>query len=79
MSSSGHLVPVRGILEVGEVPLLVDPMPCVSTLAVTGVAFPARPMRLLAAGGGDLLLRAARRRHAAGGRNLIRLRGLGAC
>ena len=50
VSSSGHLVLLRGILEVGEVPLLFDVLLHLSTLAATAVVFRARPRRLPAEG-----------------------------
>ncbi len=65
VSSSGHLVLLRGILEVGEVPLLFDVLLHLSTLAATVVVFRARLRRLLAAGV-DLLRPTERRRSAAG-------------
>ena len=50
VSSSGHLVLLRGILGVGEVPLLFDVLLHLSTLAATAVVFWTRLCRLLAAG-----------------------------
>ena len=50
VSSSGHLVLLRGILGVGEVPLLFDVLLHLSTLAATVVVFRARLCRLLVVG-----------------------------
>ena len=72
VSSSGHLVLLRGILEVGEVPLLFDVLLHLSTVAATVVVFRARLGRLIAAGG-DLLRRPARRRCSPGDRRMVLL------
>lgn len=62
VSSSGHLVLLRDVLRVGEVPLLFDVLLHLSTLAATVVVFRARLSRLIAAGV-DLARPPARRRH----------------
>ena len=72
VSSSGHLVLLRGILEVGEVPLLFDVLLHSSTLAATAVVFRARLGRLIAAGV-DLLRPPARRRCSPDDRRLLLL------
>ena len=72
VSSSGHLVLLRGILEVGEVPLLFDVLLHLSTLAATVVVFRTRLGRLIAAGG-DLLRRPARRRCSRSDRRMVLL------
>ena len=72
VSSSGHLVLLRGILAVGEVPLLFDVLLHLSTLAATAVVFRARLGRLIAAGV-DLLRPPARRRCSPDDRRLFRL------
>ena len=70
VSSSGHLVLLREVLAVGEVPLLFDVLLHLSTLAATAVVFRARLGRLIAAGG-DLLRPPARRRHRPGERRMV--------
>ena len=70
VSSSGHLVLLREVLAVGEVPLLFDVLLHLSTLAATAVVFRARLGRLVAAGG-DLLRPPARRRHRPGDRRMV--------
>ena len=70
--SSGHLVLLRGILAVGEVPLLFDVLLHLSTLAATAVVFRARLGRLIAAGV-DLLRPPARRRCSPDDRRLLLL------
>ena len=72
VSSSGHLVLLRGILAVGEVPLLFDVLLHLSTLAATAVVFRARLGRLIAAGV-DLLRPPARRRCSPDDRRLLLL------
>ena len=72
VSSSGHLVLLRGVLEVGEVPLLFDVLLHLSTLAATVVVFRARLCRLVAAGI-DLLRPAARRQSGPEERRLLLL------
>ena len=72
VSSSGHLVLLRGILGVGEVPLLFDVLLHLSTLAATVVVFRARLCRLLVVGV-DLLRPPERCRSAAGDRRLLLL------
>ena len=72
VSSSGHLVLLREVLAVGEVPLLFDVLLHLSTLAATAVVFRARLGRLVAAGG-DLLRPPARRRYRPGDRRLVLL------
>ena len=72
VSSSGHLVLLRGILGVGEVPLLFDVLLHLSTLAATVVVFRARLCRLLVVGV-DLLRPPERGRSAAGDRRLLLL------
>ena len=72
VSSSGHLVLLRGVLEVGEMPVLFDVLLHLSTLAATVVVFRARLGRLVAAGI-DLLRPAARRRSNSDERRLLLL------
>ena len=61
VSSSGHLVLLREMLAVGEVPLLFDVLLHLSTLAATALVFRARLGRLIAAAI-DLLRPPVRRR-----------------
>ena len=70
VSSSGHLVLLREVLAVGEVPLLFDVLLHLSTLAATAVVFRARLGRLIAAAV-DLLRPPARRRHRPGDRRMV--------
>ena len=72
VSSSGHLVLLRGLLEMGEVPLLFDVLLHLSTLAATAVVFRAWLGRLIAAGV-DLLRPPARRRCSPDDRRLLLL------
>ena len=70
VSSSGHLVLLREVLAVGEVPLLFDVLLHVSTLAATAVVFRVRLGRLIAAAV-DLLRPQAQRRSSADERRLL--------
>ncbi len=72
VSSSGHLVLLRDILRLGEVPLLFDVLLHLSTLAATALVFRARLGRLLAAGI-DLLRPPVRRRSEPAERRLLLL------
>ncbi len=72
VSSSGHLVLLRGILGVGEVPLLFDVLLHVATLAATAVVFRTRLLDLLSAAV-DLLRPPQRRRREAAERRLLLL------
>ncbi len=72
VSSSGHLVLLREVLAVGEVPLLFDVLLHLSTLAATVVVFRTRLGRLIAAAI-DLLRPPARRRCGADERRLVGL------
>ena len=72
VSSSGHLVLLRGILQVGEVPLLFDVLLHLSTLAATAVVFRARLGRLITAAA-DLLRPPRRRRSGPEERRLLGL------
>ena len=72
VSSSGHLVLLREVLAVGEVPLLFDVLLHLSTLAATAVVFRARLARLMVAAS-DLLRPPARRRCGSDERRLLGL------
>ena len=72
VSSSGHLVLLRDLLQVGEVPLLFDVLLHLSTLAATVVVFRVRLGRLVAAGI-DLMRPPARRRHGPDERRMLGL------
>ena len=72
VSSSGHLVLLREVLAVVEVPLLFDVLLHLSTLAATAVVFRARLGRLIAATI-DLLRPPARRRCGSDERRLLGL------
>ena len=72
VSSSGHLVLLREVLAVGEVPLLFDVLLHLSTLAATAVVFRARLGRLVVAAI-DLLRPPARRRCGSDERRLLGL------
>ena len=72
VSSSGHLVLLRGVLRVGEVPLLFDVLLHLATLAATAVVFRVRLGRLVAAGV-DLLRPPVRRRCSPADRRLVLL------
>ncbi len=72
VSSSGHLVLLREVLAVGEVPLLFDVLLHLSTLAATAVVFRARLGRLVVAAV-DLLRPPARRRSGSDERRLLGL------
>lgn len=72
VSSSGHLVLLREVLAVGEVPLLFDVLLHLSTLAATAVVFRARLGRLVVAAI-DLLRPPARRRSGSDERRLLGL------
>lgn len=72
VSSSGHLVLLREVLAVGEVPLLFDVLLHLSTLAATAVVFRARLRRLVVAAI-DLLRPPARRRSGSDERRLLGL------
>lgn len=72
ISSSGHLVLLRGILGAGEVPLLFDVLLHVATLAATAVVFRTRLFDLLSAAV-DLLRPPQRRRCEAADRRLLLL------
>ena len=73
VSSSGHLVLLRGLLGVGEVPLLFDVLLHVSTLAAVGVVFRRRLADLAGAAGDWLRPPAARRPGRAADRRLLQL------
>ena len=72
VSSSGHLVLLREVLEIGEVPLLFDVLLHLSTLAATAVVFRTRLRRLIAAAV-DLLRPRARPRAGSDERRLLGL------
>ena len=72
VSSSGHLVLLRDILRLGEVPLLFDVLLHLSTLAATAVVFRARLGRLIAAAV-DVLRPQAPRRSSADERRMLGL------
>jgi len=72
VSSSGHLVLLREVLAVGEVPLLFDVLLHLSTLAATAVVFRARLGRLVVTAI-DLLRPPARRRCGSEERRLLGL------
>ena len=72
VSSSGHLVLLRGILRVGAVPLLFDVLLHLATLAATVVVFRTRLRNLLRAAV-DLLRPPQRRRHGTTDRGLLLL------
>ena len=73
VSSSGHLILLREILGVGEVPLLFDVLLHLSTAAAVGVVF-RRRLAQLARAGADLLRRPQRRRpERAADRRLLQL------
>ena len=73
VSSSGHLVLLREILGMGEVPLLFDVLLHLSTLASVGVVFRRRLADLVAAGADWLRPPARRRAGRAADRRLLQL------
>ena len=73
VSSSGHLVLLREMLGVGEVPLLFDVLLHLSTLAAVGVVFRRRLADLVGAAGDWLRPPARRRAGRAADRRLLQL------
>jgi len=73
VSSSGHLVLLREILGMGEVPLLFDVLLHLSTLAAVGVVFRRRLADLVAAGADWVRPPARRRAGRAADRRLLQL------
>ena len=73
VSSSGHLVLLRRMLGVGEIPLLFDVLLHLSTLAAVGVVFRRRLAALVGAAGDWLRPPARRRAGCAADRRLLQL------